>query len=162
MQRAIARIGTTFALMAVAVGGLAPTAGAVDPLVSGGGVVNGAILPSDCTITASTPSLVGSNVQATGQLQCGFQRDALVAQVCIQYKQPFVQEQVTWLELTCGIPSRRENASSLGASASAPCVPGEWAYRAYATAEVHKNDHVTRNGAGLDVSESVVITCKLA
>lgn len=160
MKRSITRFVALLGVMAATLA-IGPSASAVDPLVTAESLVNSSLLPPGCDIAVSNPSLAGSNIQASGQLSCSTRRDALVIQVCIQYRQPFVTEQVTWQELTCGPPKERENTTSVSGSASAPCVPGEWAYRAFATGQVLKNGNVPPNGSGLAVSGTVVISCKL-
>ena len=156
MKRSLARtmaVLTAFAALSM----LSPPAIALDPVEDAANV----LLPSDCSITAANPSLLAGTVRSSGTLQCSTQRDALVIQVCLQYRQAVASENVTWQELACGTPQTRQNATSVSGSVSARCLPGEWAYRAVATGQVHRNGHVTQNGAGLKVSGVSIISCPL-
>jgi hypothetical protein len=125
--------------------------------------VNGLLLPRDCSIDATTPTRSGNTIRSSASVECDNHRDAIIVEVCTQFRQPAVSEDVTWKQL--GVCGSGRTGTSGGRSASAatsnPCLPGTWSYRTVATAEIHKNDNVVRNGTGLDISATMTTTCAI-
>ncbi len=137
-----------------------PPAFAIDPVATSATLVNAALLPADCSVGGTTPSLSGANVAASGNVKCSDSRSLLVVETCIQHRQPIVGENVSWQDLACNAGTAQD-ATSANASVTGKCVPGNWSYRTVVTAEVHRRDHVEKNGTGLAVIGPVSLYCPI-
>lgn len=158
MKRRVLHLAAVAALAVGSIGvGLSPAA-ATDPITTSASIINSALLPADCTVGGTAPSLSGTSVVASGNVKCNQTRTLLVVETCIQHRQPLVAENVSWQDLACNA-GMRQNSTSASASVSGKCIPGEWSYRTVVTAEVHRGEHVQQNGTGLAVIGPVTLYC---
>jgi hypothetical protein len=160
-SRGLHRTKSVLALVAMVLAITAIPGGAQADVVTD--TVNGALLPADCDIVAHDPTRLGNSVRSSARVECNNHRDAILIEVCTQFRQPAVTEDFTWKQH--GVCGNGRTGDGGGRSASAPtsnpCLPGTWSYRTIATAEIHKNDNVVRNGTGIDISGTVTFTCAI-
>ena len=134
----------------------AGSAAAVDVWVDSGSIINGLVGPNACAVSGTQPSGSGIMISATGSVSCTRVLNEVEVNVCIQVRQSFVAESVTWQDHLCG-GNARETASSVSASTSGPCVPGTWSYRTVVTGGGYKVEE--RPWTGIWVSSPVTYTC---
>ncbi len=132
------------------------SAAAVDPWSDSGTIVNTLVGPKACAISGTQPARTGAMVTASGSVNCTRVLDEVEVKVCIQVRQAFVPETVTWVDYVCG-GNARQMASNVSGSTSGACVLGTWSYRTVVTGGGYALEE--RPWTGVWVSSPVTLTC---
>lgn len=131
----------------------------VDPWTDAGTVVNSALGPRSCTISATSPTLSAGTVSASGSVSCTARHDEVEITVCIQFKEPFLPESVTWQDYRCN-SNQRMNATGTSTTASGPCSLGTWSYRTKVVAAGYRGGETP--WTGMFIGQPVTFTCPLS
>lgn len=105
-----------------------------------GNTVNLLLGDTSCTITASSPVQDANLVAGSGSVSCTRPFAKLTLTVCIQAKQPFVNESTTWEDIGCAPTKAQINSASLSETAKAACLAAPMLYRTHVTAEGFRAD----------------------
>lgn len=155
MKRSNRLVMFTAAVAAFSMVGIG-SAAAVDPWSDSGSIVNTLIGPKACAISGTQPARAGALVTASGSVSCTRVLDEVEVKVCIQVRQAFVAETVTWADYVCG-GNVRETASNVSGGTNGPCIAGTWSYRTVVTGGGYVVEE--RPWTGIWVSTPVTFTC---
>ncbi|HYO60917.1 MAG TPA: hypothetical protein VEU29_03355 [Actinomycetota bacterium] len=158
MKRSNRLVMFTAAVAAFSMVGIG-SAVAVDPWYDSGSVVNSLVGPKACSISGTQPARSGSLVTASGSVNCTRVLDEVEVKVCIQVRQAFVAETVTWVDHVCG-GNVRQAAANVSATTSGPCLVGTWSYRTVVTGGGYALEEKPWTGVWVS-SPPTTLTCEV-